>query len=148
MIKHAVFLGALALTAPSWAVNKCTGADGKVVFQDAPCAGKGEKLDVRPASGDGQPDWKRKIDASTTQMRQLYQAVNDACNARGINALAIGMPKDDALCAPGWRFPKATNTTSTASGVREQVVYGGFGRFDSKPKYLYFDNGKLSAIQE
>ena len=48
----AVFLGAALLAAaPAWAINKCTGADGKVVFQDAPCAGKGETLDVRPASG-------------------------------------------------------------------------------------------------
>jgi len=29
----------LALAAPSWALNKCTGPDGKVSFQDAPrCA--------------------------------------------------------------------------------------------------------------
>lgn len=35
----------------AWAINKCTGADGKVVFQDAPCAGRGEVLNVRPASG-------------------------------------------------------------------------------------------------
>jgi hypothetical protein len=42
---------AMAATAPAWAVNKCTGADGKVVFQDAPCAGKGEQLVIRPASG-------------------------------------------------------------------------------------------------
>lgn len=44
-----------SLCAPSWAINKCTGADGKVVFQDAACAGKGEKMNVRPASGDGAP---------------------------------------------------------------------------------------------
>lgn len=37
--------------APTWAINKCTGADGKVVFQDAPCMGRGEVLDIRPASG-------------------------------------------------------------------------------------------------
>ena len=41
-----------SLCAPSWAINKCTGADGRVVFQDAACAGKGEQLNVRPASGD------------------------------------------------------------------------------------------------
>lgn len=35
----------------AWAVNKCTGPDGKVSFQDAPCAGKGEHIDARPASG-------------------------------------------------------------------------------------------------
>lgn len=49
--KPVLFAAALLLVAPAWAVNKCTGPDGKVVFQDAPCAGKGEKLDVRPASG-------------------------------------------------------------------------------------------------
>jgi hypothetical protein len=38
---------------PAWAVNKCTGPDGKVVFQDAHCAGKGETITVRPASGAG-----------------------------------------------------------------------------------------------
>lgn len=53
MIKHVIVLSALALLAatPVWAINKCTGADGKVAFQDAPCAGKGEKIEVRPASG-------------------------------------------------------------------------------------------------
>lgn len=41
----------LAAAAPAWAINKCTGADGKVTFQDAPCAGNGGQIDVRPASG-------------------------------------------------------------------------------------------------
>ena len=43
----------LALVAPVWAINKCTGADGKVVFQDAPCiqGARAEELTVRPASG-------------------------------------------------------------------------------------------------
>ncbi|EJE51418.1 hypothetical protein PMI14_03927 [Acidovorax sp. CF316] len=49
------FLGTaacLVLAAPAWAINKCTGADGKVSFQDAPCAGsgKGEKVEVRLSS--------------------------------------------------------------------------------------------------
>ena len=40
------------LSAPVWAINKCTGADGKVAFQDAPCqVGKSEQISVRPASG-------------------------------------------------------------------------------------------------
>ena len=52
MIKPTIFLSAaLIAAAPAWAVNKCTGPDGKTVFQDAPCAGKGEKIEVRPASG-------------------------------------------------------------------------------------------------
>lgn len=41
----------VALCAPAWAINKCTGPDGKVAYQDAPCAGKGETVEVRPSSG-------------------------------------------------------------------------------------------------
>lgn len=53
-MKIAMLWAALLLAAsPAWAINKCTGADGKVAFQDAPCQGKGEVLDVKPASGRG-----------------------------------------------------------------------------------------------
>lgn len=39
----------LGFLAPAWAINKCTDADGKVSFQDGPCPGQGEKVEVRPA---------------------------------------------------------------------------------------------------
>lgn len=48
-IRYAACAVALGFLAPAWAINKCTGADGKVSFQDAPCTGQGEKIDVRPA---------------------------------------------------------------------------------------------------
>lgn len=57
MGKHVTRATALTLlvaafaSGPAWAVNKCVGPDGAVVFQDAPCAGKGETLTVKPASG-------------------------------------------------------------------------------------------------
>jgi hypothetical protein len=36
------------------AINKCTNSDGKVTFQDAPCAsGRVEVIEVRPSSGSG-----------------------------------------------------------------------------------------------
>ncbi len=62
MIKPTIFLAA-ALTAvmPSWAINKCIGPDGKVAFQDAPCAGQGQKIDVKPASGNA----PKSINAAT-----------------------------------------------------------------------------------
>lgn len=41
----------VAFSVPVWAINKCAGLDGKVAFQDTPCVGKGEKIEVRPASG-------------------------------------------------------------------------------------------------
>ena len=52
MIRASLTAAALVLAVvPVWAVNKCKGPDGKVSFQDAPCPGQGEKIEVRPASG-------------------------------------------------------------------------------------------------
>lgn len=51
-IAAACAVAALALLSlPAAAVNKCTAPDGTIAFQDAPCAGKGEAITVRPASG-------------------------------------------------------------------------------------------------
>lgn len=50
-IKVAILTAAILAAAPAWAINKCTGPDGKTVFQDAPCPGKGEQITVKPASG-------------------------------------------------------------------------------------------------
>ena len=41
----------LLAASPAWAINKCTGVDGKATFQDAPCLGKGVVVDVNPAAG-------------------------------------------------------------------------------------------------
>ena len=43
----------LAVNAPAWALNKCIGPSGTVVFQDAPCAGQGDPVTVKPANGQG-----------------------------------------------------------------------------------------------
>ena len=61
MNKLATAIALVALCAgamPAWAVNKCTGTDGKVSFQDAPCqsTSKSEKLrgDARPGGASWQ----------------------------------------------------------------------------------------------
>lgn len=46
LLRYLACAMALGCLGPAWAVNKCTGADGRVVYQDAPCAGRGEVLDV------------------------------------------------------------------------------------------------------
>ena len=48
-LRYAACFLALGLVLPAWAINKCTDAQGKVSFQDAPCPGEGEKIEVRPA---------------------------------------------------------------------------------------------------
>lgn len=51
-MKNACIAAALLLLASqAYAVNRCIGPDGRVSFQDAPCAGKGEAVVVKPATG-------------------------------------------------------------------------------------------------
>jgi hypothetical protein len=45
----------LLSAAPAWAINKCSGPGGKVVSQDAPCAGQGGEIMVKPATGNPAP---------------------------------------------------------------------------------------------
>lgn len=52
----------------------------------------------------------------------------------------IGMTKAEAEVST-WGKPNKINKTTTAYGVSEQWVY-------SNNRYLYFDNGKLTSIQE
>jgi hypothetical protein len=51
LLKTVALFTAITLNGQALAVNKCTDTDGKVSFQDAPCIGKGQALQVKPASG-------------------------------------------------------------------------------------------------
>jgi hypothetical protein len=54
------------------------------------------------------------------------------------NKVSIGMTKE--MCRDSWGAPNSINKTTNAYGYSEQWVYGdGY--------YLYFDNGKLTTIQ-
>ena len=52
--------------------------------------------------------------------------------------LEIGMTKQ--MCRDSWGEPNSINRTSTRYGNHEQWVYTTI--------YVYFDNGKISAIQD
>lgn len=53
----------------------------------------------------------------------------------------IGMTWQQVVNQTSWGKPYDINRTTTASGTREQWVYG-------DRRYLYFDNGVLTAIQD
>ena len=53
----------------------------------------------------------------------------------------IGMSHTMVIDGTNWGGPYRTNRTTTAAGVTEQWIYG-------ERRYLYFTNGKLTAIQE
>ena len=56
-------------------------------------------------------------------------------------AVRIGMSEDMARLA--WGSPSSVNTTTTAHGTAKQYVYD----CEYTYNYLYFENGKLTAIQ-
>lgn len=51
MPKLLAFLIAALMVDATWAINKCTGPNNNLIYQDAPCPGKGEKIEAHPASG-------------------------------------------------------------------------------------------------
>jgi hypothetical protein len=81
--------------------------------------------------------WADRAGLSRKELeRGMAQIKAEYCTG-GIS-LRIGMSEDEATRA--WCFPDHVNTTQTARGTHEQWVY-------SERGYLYFDNGRLTAIQ-
>ena len=54
--------------------------------------------------------------------------------------VSIGMTSRQVIEDSSWGKPQSVNRTTNQYGVREQWVYGG-------RNYLYFENGKLTSIQ-
>lgn len=80
---------------------------------------------------------KERIDRIWAAEREKAEKADLAL--RRSQGVRIGMTKDDVLKS-SWGRPESINTTTTASGTREQWVYGG-------RNYLYFVNGVLTTIQ-
>ena len=76
--------------------------------------------------------------------QQRIQALVDKYGQSNVNLARQGKVKigwNKELCKEAWGEPRSVNKTTTAYGVHEQWVY-------STSRYLYFDNGVLTAIQE
>ena len=135
---NALLVGfAMCLAPAAWAVNKCTGADGKVVFQDAPCAdGKGQKMDIRPASG--------SAGASPAEAQleiEKLKRSNAMAEAIRSHKPLIGMSIAQLQEAMG---PASKVNADNYNGVqREQVIYERPG----ETWYVYTRSGVVESIQ-
>jgi hypothetical protein len=82
--------------------------------------------------------------AAIDQITKAMLALSEICKIEkescGTGPARLGMTTDEAIHT-SWCFPDKKNTTEIAGHFREQWVYGSRG-------YLYFDNGRLTAIQE
>jgi hypothetical protein len=133
------------------AVYRCTDAKNMVQSQLTPCA-SGEKEEI--IGGDGKTaeqrfeaaraainpfDWHPKIGMTIEQVRtRLAEA--GAAERSGTSKF-----RPDA---DGWFMYEdlQVNRSTSSRGVREQWVFRGYGSLPSK--YLYFDNGILTSIQD
>lgn len=109
---HALLAAALLAATPAWAIHKCKAPDGKTVFQDIPCTGQGEKLEVRPASGSAHPAQAAAAPEATKEgvfgeswQRRTYLENRGIPDAR--SALQAQLKQCDAkqaeLAAKKWR---------------------------------------------
>ncbi len=127
----------LLTTSPAHAINKCTGSDGKIVYQDAPCAGKGEAITVRPASGSGDAtaaaDAQGRIDA--------MRADNEMAAAIREKRPMVGMTVKQLNEAMG--LATLVNTDMSTGTMREQAIF----ERPNETWYVYTRNGRVESFQ-
>lgn len=130
------------LCSSTWAVNKCTAPSGRVSYQDAPCAGQGEALELRPASGTASAqeksaptpkDWKAKSAQADTRL-----AIQAAIMRR---EAVVGMTFAQLEQAMG--LPNRINTGEYKSGSTQQRIY----ERGSTTWYVYTESGLVTALQ-
>lgn len=128
-----------AVTYPAWAVNKCTGPDGKVAFQDAPCAdGKGEKLNIRATSATG----ANVVATGDAQARlDKMKRDNEMAEAIRTHKPLVGMTVAQLQEAMG--LATKVNANNYNGTQTEQVIY-------ERPQetwLVYTRNGVVESIQ-
>lgn len=127
----------LTAAAPAWAVNKCIGPGGQVTFQDAPCAGQGERMDVKPATG--AHDAAADLDARVRLQRLKQQG--DVAEAIRRGQPQVGMTEQQLKDAMG--EPTTLNANNYGGRIRNQHVYQRPG----ETWYVYTQDGVVQSIQ-
>lgn len=116
---------ALVLSAPAHAVNKCTGADGKVTFQDAPCPNNAAAAEVKI--------WKEPPGDP------MAASINSAI---ATGKVMIGMTAQQVRSS--WGSPTKINSSIGSYGKHEQWIYD---RGNYRSQYVYVENGVVTAVQ-
>jgi len=142
MKRAAALVLCAAAASPVLAVNKCILVDGKVIYQDAPCATAAKPGEAVNLSGAGEAN------LASQGAQQARRDVEKAARAERV-ALAIargqvfvGMGADEVVMS--WGHPTRVNVSVGSYGRHEQWVYDR-GRFRSQ--FVYLQNWIVSAIQ-
>lgn len=125
MTKRIIVFVAALLAVPAWAVNKCTGPDGKISYQAEPCA---------PAAS-GATLKLQAVPESSPEEVQFNNAVSQGRVMVGMSATQVRR---------AWGTPTKVNASVGSYGRHEQWIYdrGGF-----RSQYVYVQNGVVSGVQ-
>lgn len=134
---HALLAAALLAATPAWAIHKCKAPDGKTVFQDIPCTGQGEKLEVRPASGYANP--AAQADAQVRVEKIKYD--NAMAEAIRTHKPLVGMTVEQLQESMG--MPTRVNASNYNGVLHDQLIYERPG----ETWYVYMRNGRLVSFQ-
>jgi len=85
----------------------------------------------------------QSITADSDMQAQLAESSDTMLQLVLQHRVAVGMNQVEALAS--WGAPTSINRTTNEAGVSQQWVYPK-GRYDAN--YLYFDNGRLTSIQD
>ena len=150
MAKHEYWSATLAIRKCSEILNdkqlKTLVADGEIKSHvqdiESPKTKLNDRLRAIESFQRDYPERGSKYNALLKKLNANFEqrkAENEMAN-RFTKKLLIGSTQHD-IVKNGWGYPSGINKTTTANGVREQWVYG-------ERRYLYFENGVLTAIQE
>lgn len=123
--------------------NKSRGKLEEIKLADIPLTNYGERLFVIRGAIAADASLKQKYASELVKLEnkeksQVAAEKRAAAMAKRKEGVHIGMSAEDVL-ASQWGKPRSVNRTTASYGVHEQWVYGG--------GYLYFENGKLTTIQ-
>ena len=137
MSRLAILIAAVLASCPAWAIHKCIGPGGQVTFQDAPCAGQGERMEVKPASGRDDP----AADLEARQRLSRLKQQGDLAEAIRRGQPAIGMTERQLKDAMG--EATTVNSNHHAGKLGQQHVYQRPG----ETWYVYTDDGVVQSFQ-
>lgn len=105
-----------SLCSPAWAIHKCTGPNGGVTFQDAPCVGQGKSLDQPPSASPGlmTPDEAKESIDKLKREAEIAEAIR-------LHRPAPGMAMTQLRDAMG--RPTGMHSTEVEGKQREQLIF-------------------------
>lgn len=134
-----IFLGLLILGV-IWGISQAPHSEKKTTEPSTVESEKSAEVAAAPktAAQLAQDASNEKKRIAQEERDRIVREKADAKRRRS-EGVSIGMSREDVL-ASKWGKPHSINTTTTRYGVHEQWAYGGHN-------YLYFDNGRLTTIQ-